>query len=84
MVEIVGEVEIGQLRPEETGRRNIVDMTEFIVRIDRLSTEEIMSEWPELYSPNLNADKVIAMYKRFSQEARTVLSRYSELAPFLS
>ena len=78
------EEEIGQLDPEDTGRRNIVDLTEFIVQIERLSTEEIMSEWPELYSPNINDPEVIAMYKRFSQEARTVLSRYSALDPFLS
>ena len=61
-----------------------MDLTEFIVQIDRLSTEEIMSEWPELYSLNINDTEVVAMYKRFSQEARTVLSRYSALAPFLS
>ena len=78
------EEEIGQLGPEDISRRNIVDLTEFIVQIDRLSTEEIMSEWPELYSLNINDTEVIAMYKRFSQEARTVLSRYSALTPFLS
>ena len=77
------EEEISQLDPEDTGRRNIVDLTEFIVQIERLSPVEIMSEWPELYSPNLNSNEVIAMYKRFSQEARTVLSRYSELARLL-
>ena len=43
-----------------------------------------MSEWPELYSPNIDETEVIEMYKRFSKEARTVLSRYSELTPFLS
>ena len=74
---------IGQL-DDDTGRRNITDLAEFVLRIERSSTEDIMSEWPELYSPNINETKVIAMYKRFSKEARTVLSRYSELAPFLS
>lgn len=76
--------EIGQLDPEDTGRRNIVDLTEFIVQIERLSTEDIMSEWPELYSLNINDTEVIAMYKRFSEEARIVLSRYPTLDPFLS
>ncbi len=76
--------EIGQPDSANTGRRNIADLAEFIVRIERLSTEEIMSEWPELHSSNFNPDKVVAMYKRFSQEARTVLSRYSALEPFLS
>ena len=77
-------VEVNRLDPEDTGRRNIVDLTEFIVRIEKSSPEEIMSEWPELYSPNLNENKVIAMYRRFSQEARIVLSRYSAFDQFLS
>ena len=74
---------IGQLG-DDTGRRNITDLAEFILRIERSSPEDIMSEWPELYSPNIDETEVIAMYKRFSKEARTVLSRYSELTPFLS
>lgn len=78
------EEKISQLDPEDIGRRNIVDLTEFIVQIERLPSVDIMSAWPELYSDNLNANEVIAMYKRFSQEARTVLSRYSELASLLS
>ena len=76
--------EIGQPDPENTGRRNIADLTEFIVRIERSSTEDIKFEWPELYSRNINDTEVIEMYKRFSKEARTVLSRYSALEPFLS
>lgn len=75
---------ISQLDPEDIGRRNIVDLTEFVVKIEESSTEDIMSEWSELYSLNLNADKVIEMYRRFSKEARTVLSRYTTLTPFLS
>ena len=75
--------QIGQLGAD-TGRRNITDLAEFIVRVERSSSEDIMSEWPELYSPNIDETKVIKMYKRFSKEARTVLSRYSELTPFLS
>ena len=74
---------IGQL-DDDTGRRNITDLAEFVLRIERSSPEDIMSEWPELYSPNINETEVIAMYKRFSKEARAVLSQYSELVPFLS
>ena len=77
------EEKIGQL-DDDTGRRNITDLAEFVLRIERSSPEDIMSEWPELYSPNINETEIIAMYKRFSKEARTVLSRYSELVPFLS
>lgn len=76
--------EISQLGPKDDGRRHIVDLTEFILRIESLSSEDIKFEWPELYSPNINDTEVIAMYKRFSKEARIVLSRYSALEPFLS
>jgi hypothetical protein len=62
----------------------MADFTEFIVRIERLSNEEIMSEWPELYSHNLDAVQVIEMYRRFAAEARTALSRYPALSPLLS
>ena len=68
---------------DDTGRRNITDLAEFVLRIERSTHEDIMSEWPELYSPNINVTEVIAMYKRFSKEARTVLSRYSELVRLL-
>ena len=76
--------EIGQPDPENTGRRNIFDLAEFILRIEKSSTEEIKFEWPELYSRNINDTEVIAMYKRFSKEARIVLSRYSTLESLLS
>lgn len=70
--------------PDDVGRRNMADFTEFIVRIERMSNEEIMSEWPELYSPNLDAVQVIEMYRRFAAEARAVLGRYPALGPLLS
>jgi hypothetical protein len=64
--------EISKLDWNDTGRRGTVDLTEFVQRIESYSPEEMMSEWPELYSTNLNPDKVIAMYKRFSQEVQVV------------
>lgn len=76
--------EISQLGPKDNGRRHIVDLAEFIVRIESLSPEDIKFEWPELYSSNINDTEVIAMYKRFSKEARIVLSRYSTLESILS
>lgn len=76
--------EISQLGPTDNGRRHIVDLAEFIVRIESLSSEDIRFEWPELYSSNINYTEVIAMYKRFSKEARIVLNRYSTLESLLS
>ena len=69
---------------DDTARRNMADLTEFIIRMGRMSNEEIMSEWPELYSPNLEATQVIDMYRRFAAEAKDVLGKYPALAPLLS
>lgn len=70
--------------PDDIGRRNIVDLTEFIIKMERLSGEEVMSEWPELYSDNADAKQVMDMYRRFAVEARTVLGRYDALQQLLS
>lgn len=64
------------LPPESDGRRNLVEVGEFIVRIETLSDDEIKNEWPDLYSPRIDAPGVIAMYRRFASEARSVLSGY--------
>jgi 7-cyano-7-deazaguanine synthase in queuosine biosynthesis len=75
--------DIGTLGPLDDGRRNLVDLTELVKRFERNSNEEIMSEWPELYSDAIDADQVISMYRRFADEARFVLGRYPKLEPLL-
>lgn len=67
----------------DTGRRNLVDLVEFIHRIEHYSDDEIMNEWPELYSENLNPGSVISMYRRFAAEARSVLERYPNVRELL-
>jgi hypothetical protein len=76
--------DVSALPPDDDARRNIADLTELITRFENLSEEAILSEWPELYSPAINAREVIAMYRRFAGEARTVLDKYPMLRPFLS
>lgn len=65
------------LPPEDDGRRNLADLAEFILRTERYSNDEMFSEWPELYSRNIDPARAIAMYKRFAAEARAVLGRYT-------
>lgn len=77
-------IELEKAGPEDVGRRNLVDLAEFVKRFEIASNEEVMSEWPELYSENLHADEVIKMYRRFSAEARMVLGRYPSLRALLS
>ncbi|MHB1191951.1 MAG: hypothetical protein ACYC6F_02805 [Longimicrobiales bacterium] len=68
---------------DDTGRRNIIDLAEFVVQFERLSDAEIMDEWPELYSHHIDASAVIAMYRRFAREARTVLDAYARVREVL-
>ncbi len=72
-----------QLDPADDARRNLADLTEFVAHFDGDTNEEIMSQWPELYSDTFDSSQVIAMYRRFAGEARNVLGRYPSLAPLL-
>jgi len=71
------------LSETDDGLRNLADFAEFVVRIERYSEVEIMTEWPDLYSLQITRSEVIGMYRRACAEARNVLGRYSNLAPIL-
>ena len=73
-----------ELKADDDGRRNLADLGEFIVRVERYSQMEMMSEWPELYCPQIAANQAIDMYRRAAAEARKVLSRYPSIAPVLT
>jgi len=75
---------ISSREPEDDARRNMADLSEFVVKMETLSPEEVMSNWPELYSTNLDSVRVIEMYRRFAAEARQVLSAYAPMTPLLS
>lgn len=64
--------DLSSLPEDDDGRRNLYDLVEFVARIRAESPEEIMSEWPELYSEHVDARAVIDMYKRFAEEAAEV------------
>lgn len=75
--------DVPSLAATDEGRRNLVDLCEFVVRFNNESNIDLMSDWPELYSANLDAAQAIQMYKRASQEAVAVLSQYPGVAPLL-
>jgi 7-cyano-7-deazaguanine synthase in queuosine biosynthesis len=74
---------VASLPPSDEGRRNLVDLCEFIVRFKRESDLDLMSDWPELYSTKMDAAQAIQMYRRASDEAVKVLSRYSGVVQLL-
>lgn len=73
-----------ELAPSDDGRRNLADFGEFVMRISNYPEMEIMTEWPDLYSEEIDAPAVIRMYKRAAFEAKSVLKKYPGLAPILS
>ncbi len=73
----------GRLPPEDEGRRNLAELCEFTLFFEQQSDPELMDHWPELYSPYLDPQTTMAMYRRAALETRTVLSRYAGLTPLL-
>jgi hypothetical protein len=76
--------DIARMGPEDEARRNIADYAQFIVQISKTSEADLMMEWPELYSPNLDAQATIQMYKRAADETRRVWARYPAIASLLA
>jgi hypothetical protein len=75
--------QFSSLPPDDDARRNLADLAEFMVRFVTSEDQDILDEWPELYSPNIDKKKVMGMYKRAAKQTRTVLSRYPNLASLL-
>src|SRR3989442_1304238 len=75
--------DFAKLPADDDGRRNLADLAEFVMRLQTSSNEEIISEWPELISPHIDAPAVADMYRRFAAEARSVLGRYPNLRHLL-
>jgi 7-cyano-7-deazaguanine synthase in queuosine biosynthesis len=75
--------DVGTLPVSDEGRRNLVDLCEFAVKFRNEGNLDLMTDWPELYSPNMDADQAIRMYRRASSETVSVLSRYPGVAPLL-
>lgn len=66
-----------QLEETDEGRRDICDLASFIHRFCTESDVELEDGWPELgYQRNPDRTTVLAMYRRFAQEARIVLKKY--------
>jgi hypothetical protein len=71
---------IGGLKSDDRGKRNLVDLCQFIsffsgpnsISVD----QEVCFQFPELFDPNLDATKAISMYRRFAKEALTVFAKY--------
>ena len=64
---------------DHEGKRNLTELGSFAHAFRSLSDSQIDFEYPEVYSDHFDRDKAIAMYRRFSNEAGVVISRYAGL-----
>ncbi len=73
-----------ELNPRDDGKRNLVELTEFISQFDGSRTRAELEElYPDLISTYFESGLAIDMYSRFSREAHTVFGRYTNLAGLL-
>jgi 7-cyano-7-deazaguanine synthase in queuosine biosynthesis len=71
---------IDLLDPDDIGKRNLVDLIEFIKQFSLSATENsILESFPDLYNQYFNPKEVISMYKKFSIEALKVFKKYPNL-----
>ena len=71
------------LSENDTGRRNLVDLCEFMLRFRAMPDADILCEWPELYSEEIDASLTMAMYRKAANECFTVLQRYPAVKDLL-
>ena len=71
---------ISQLSADDDGKRNLVDLCEFIGNFKtNRSFAELQQLFPELATDSFDVGRVIKMYKRFATEALTVFKGYPEV-----
>jgi 7-cyano-7-deazaguanine synthase in queuosine biosynthesis len=68
---------------DDEARRNLADLCEFSRKFETMSDADLIDEWPELYSTNIDRVATISMYRRAAQQTRAVLSKYPGLAAVL-
>jgi 7-cyano-7-deazaguanine synthase in queuosine biosynthesis len=71
------------LEADDEARRNLADLCEFSRKFETMSDADLIDEWPELYSANIDRVAAINMYRRAAQQTRAVLSKYPGLAAAL-
>lgn len=67
----------------DEARRNLADLCEFSRKFETMNDADLIDEWPELYSANIDQLSTISMYRRAAQQTRAVLSKYPGLVAAL-
>jgi 7-cyano-7-deazaguanine synthase in queuosine biosynthesis len=75
---------VASLPEDDVAKRNLTELAEFIALFaPSYSDAAVEDNFPGLINDHVDKQQAIAMYRRFSIEARTVLGRYPLLRPLL-
>jgi hypothetical protein len=72
------------LPPDDTGKRNLVELVEFAYLFKTLSDTELEFIYPELINKQIDKANAISMYRRVANEVETVLRNYPNAAKLMS
>jgi hypothetical protein len=76
---------IDNLGPEDTGKKNLIELAEFVTWFSSGHTNaKLMETFPDLVNEDVDMDQAIAMYTRFGGEAMQVLSSYPGVRSLLA
>ena len=75
---------VATLPSDDTGKVNFLELMEFSLRFGRGTDADLISAYPELLNEHVDTGRAIALYRRFSTEASSVLGRYPNLASLIA
>lgn len=75
--------DVARLPADHDGKRNLVELLEFVHRFSSENEGAIEHSFPELINQHIDSGKVIAMYKRFAKEASQIIAQYPGVAKLL-
>ncbi len=75
--------DVGILGPEDDGKRNLVELGEFVATLAAGSQASLEDDYPDLINGHIDRIQAVAMYKRFAAEAQGVFGRYPHVEALL-
>jgi hypothetical protein len=71
---------LASLNAEDEGKRNLVELAEFVKTIENATNNAVFEDlYPDLSNPHIDIPQAIDMYRRFAREARSVFNQYHNL-----
>lgn len=69
--------DVGRLPPDDEGKRNLVDLLEFIFLFSSDAPQaSLENSYPELVNQRIDGVRAVEMYRRFAAEAHRVIENY--------